>query len=99
MLLAVEVVRKNQGKITLSERYPWLIAFTGALYEIGVPQHAVPLTLLMFNVGVETGQILFVVTVSLLLAALSHLHGRTALTLVRATPHAIGGLAVGEPEH
>ena len=103
MLLAVEVVRKNQGQITLSERYPWLIAFTfglvhglgfaGALYEIGVPQHAVPLTLLMFNVGVETGQILFVVTVSLLLAALSHLHGRTALTLVRATPYAIGGLA------
>ena len=103
MLLAVEVVRKNQGQLTLSERYPWLIAFTfglvhglgfaGALYEIGVPQHAVPLALLMFNVGVETGQILFVVTVSLLLAGLSHLHGHTALTLVRTTPYAIGGVA------
>ena len=103
MLLAVEVVRKNQGDLTLSERFPWLIAFTfglvhglgfaGALYEIGVPQHAVPLALLMFNVGVETGQILFVLTVSVLLAGLSRLHGHTALTLVRATPYAIGGVA------
>ena len=103
MLLAVEVVRKNQGQLTLSERYPWLIAFTfglvhglgfaGALYEIGVPQHAVPLALLMFNVGVETGQIVFVLTVSLLLAGLSRLHGHTALTMVRATPYAIGGVA------
>ena len=103
MLLAVEVVRKNQGQLTLSERYPWMIAFTfglvhglgfaGALYEIGVPQHAVPLALLMFNVGVETGQVLFVVVVSALLAGLHHLHGHTALTLMRATPYAIGGVA------
>ena len=103
MLLAVEVVRKNQGKLTLSERYPWLIAFTfglvhglgfaGALYEIGVPQHAVPLALLMFNVGVESGQVIFVVAVSVLLAGLHHLHGHTALTLMRATPYAIGGVA------
>ena len=103
MLLAVEVVRKNQGKLTLSERFPWLIAFTfglvhglgfaGALYEIGVPQHAVPLALLMFNVGVETGQVLFVLVVSLMLAGLSRLHGHAALTMVRATPYAIGGVA------
>ncbi len=103
MLLAVEVVRKNAGNLTLSEQYPWLIAFTfglvhglgfaGALYEIGVPQNAVPLALLMFNVGVETGQILFVTAVSLLLAGLHRLHGHTALTLMRATPYAIGGVA------
>lgn len=103
MLLAVEVVRKNQGQTTLSERYPWLIAFTfglvhglgfaGALYEIGVPQHAVPLALLMFNLGVETGQVLFVVVVSIVLAGLHHLHTRSALSLVRATPYAIGGIA------
>jgi hypothetical protein len=103
MLLAVEVVRKNQGQLTLSERFPWLIAFTfglvhglgfaGALYEIGVPQHAVPLSLLMFNLGVETGQVLFVVVVSFLLAGLTRLHGTAALTLVRATPYAIGGVA------
>ena len=103
MLLAVEAVRKSVGEVTLAERYPWLIAFTfglvhglgfaGALSEIGVPQNDVPLALLMFNVGVETGQVMFVVGVSLLLAGLHKLHGRTALTLFRAAPYAIGGVA------
>jgi hypothetical protein len=53
----------------------------------------VPLTLLMFNVGVETGQILFVVAVSLLLAGLHRIHNNSALTLARATPYVIGGVA------
>lgn len=104
VLLAVEVVRKNQGRFTLSERYPWLIAFTfglvhglgfaGALSEIGVPQGEVPLALLMFNVGVETGQVMFVVVVSLLLAWLHRLNSHSALGLARATPYAIGGMAM-----
>ena len=103
VLLAVEVVRKYAGVLTLSERYPWMIAFTfglvhglgfaGALSEIGVPQNEVPLALLMFNVGVETGQVMFVVAVSLLLAGLHQLHSRTALAVGRAAPYAIGGVA------
>jgi fumarate reductase subunit D len=47
----------------------------------------------MFNIGVETGQVLFVLVVSVLLAGLHRLHGITALTLERATPYAIGGIA------
>jgi hypothetical protein len=103
MLLAVEVVRKNAGQLTLSEQYPWLIAFTfglvyglgfaGALSEIGVPENAVPLALLMFNVGVETGQIMFVVAISLLLAGLHRIHTQSAMTVAKATPYAIGGVA------
>jgi hypothetical protein len=103
VLLAVEVVHKNQGKLTMSERLPWLVAFTfglvhglgfaGALSEIGIPADEVPLTLLMFNVGVETGQILFVCAVSVLLAGLHRIHTHSALTLARATPYAIGGVA------
>lgn len=103
VLLAVEVVRKNKGELTLSERFPWLVAFTfglvhglgfaGALSEIGVPQYDIPLTLLMFNLGVETGQVLFVVAVSLLLGALHRIHGHSAQVLARATPYVIGGLA------
>jgi len=103
MLLAVEVVRKAGGVTTLSERYPWLIAFTfglvhglgfaGALSEIGVPENAVPLALLMFNLGVETGQVMFVIAVSLLLSGLHRIHGRTGHMVARATPYAIGGVA------
>lgn len=103
VLLAVEVVRKNQGELTMSERFPWLVTFTfglvhglgfaGALSEIGVPQNDVPLALLMFNVGVETGQVMFVIAVSLLLGGLHRVHNHSALTLARAAPYAIGGLA------
>jgi hypothetical protein len=103
LLLAVEVVRKAGGEVTLSERFPWLVAFTfglvhglgfaGALSEIGVPQNEVPLALLMFNVGVETGQVMFVVAVSLLLAGLHKLHTHTGYLVARTTPYAIGGVA------
>ncbi len=103
VFLAVEVVRKTAGEMTLSERYPWFVAFTfglvhglgfvGALSEIGVPQNEVPLALLMFNVGVERGQVMFVVVVSLLLAGLHKAHHKSALTLARAAPYAIGGVA------
>lgn len=57
----------------LTERFPWLVAFAfgllhgfgfaGALTEVGVPERAVPLALLFFNVGVEIGQLAFVAAV------------------------------------
>ena len=103
MLLAVEAVRKSNGERTLAETYPWLVAFTfglvhglgfaGALAEIGVPQNEVPIALLTFNLGVETGQLLFVVGVAALLAGIRHLHNHTTLVLLRAAPYAIGGIA------
>ena len=78
LFLASEIVHKRNGVIGMTERYPWVIAFifglfhglgfAGALSEIGVPQHEVPLALLMFNVGVESGQLMFVGTVLVLLA-------------------------------
>ena len=36
------------------------LGFASALSEVGLPQHEIPLALLMFNVGVELGQLLFV---------------------------------------
>ncbi|MGI9291246.1 MAG: HupE/UreJ family protein [Gammaproteobacteria bacterium] len=103
VLLAVEAVRKFQGELTLAERFPWLIAFTfglvhglgfaGALAEIGVPPTEVPVALLMFNVGVETGQVMFVIAVTLLLAGLRYLYQQSAQVFYRLTPYAIGSIA------
>lgn len=55
---------------SLTYNWPWLVAFTfgllhgfgfaGALTEVGLPQNAIPLALLFFNVGVELGQLAFV---------------------------------------
>jgi hypothetical protein len=65
----------------------------GAYALYGVPQNEVPLALLMFNVGVETGQVMFVVAVSMLLVGVGRLHDHSALVLARSAPYAIGGVA------
>jgi len=103
VFLATELVRKYQGEVGLTERRPWLVAmafglfhglgFAGALSQVGVPVHEVPLALLMFNVGVETGQVVFVVGVVAALTALR----RVPLTIPRGawrlSPYSIGALA------
>jgi hypothetical protein len=42
------------------------LGFAGALTAIGLPQSEIPLALLFFNVGVEIGQLLFVLAFLLL---------------------------------
>lgn len=73
LFLAVELVKQQQGKSDLAMRSPWVVAFifgllhgfgfAGALAEVGLPQADIPLALLMFNVGVEAGQLLFITVV------------------------------------
>jgi hydrogenase/urease accessory protein HupE len=70
VVLAVEMVRRQQGRTGLTSQYPWVIAFlfgllhgcafAGALAEVGLPQEHIPLALFLFNVGVEIGQLLFI---------------------------------------
>ena len=78
LFLASELVKVNRGQTSLTGRYPWVVAFTfgllhgfgfaGALGDVGLPQNEIPLALLMFNVGVELGQLLFIAAVLALLA-------------------------------
>ncbi|NVK49367.1 MAG: HupE/UreJ family protein [Cyclobacteriaceae bacterium] len=73
VFLALEIMKSQQGHATLTSRKPWLVAFSfgllhgfgfaGALQDIGLPQNEIPLALATFNIGVELGQILFVVVV------------------------------------
>jgi hypothetical protein len=103
LFLAAEIVHKHDGKIGLTERWPWLIAFlfglfhglgfAGALSEIGVPQAEVPLALLMFNVGVETGQLLFIAVVLSLIALMKRLPLTAPAGAWRVAPYSIGSLA------
>jgi len=103
VFLATELVRKYQGEVGLTERRPWLVAmafglfhglgFAGALSQIGVPAHEVPLALLMFNVGVETGQVIFVVGVVAALAALRRVRLTIPQGAWRLAPYSIGALA------
>ena len=76
LFLAMEIVHGKRGHPGAAARWPWLVAFVfgllhgfgfaGALAEVGLPQQAIPLALIFFNIGVELGQILFVVTVILI---------------------------------
>jgi hydrogenase/urease accessory protein HupE len=73
MLVAVEILNARRGKPSLTARLPWLVAFSfgllhgfgfaSALAEVGLPQHAIAVALLFFNVGVEIGQLIFVAAV------------------------------------
>ena len=77
VFVACEVFRGRND--TLIVRRPVVVAagfgtlhglgFAGALAEIGLPQTSVPLALLGFNLGVEAGQLLFVLAVVLVMAA------------------------------
>jgi hydrogenase/urease accessory protein HupE len=84
LFVAMEIVHWRQGRSGITRRWPWLVAFTfgllhgfgfaGALSEIGLPEHAIPLALLFFNLGVEVGQLVFIAAVfaaSLLLKRLA----------------------------
>lgn len=71
--VAAEILHSRQGHSGLTERYPWVVAFTfgllhgfgfaGALTQVGLPQTEIPMALLFFNVGVEVGQLLFIAAV------------------------------------
>jgi hydrogenase/urease accessory protein HupE len=103
LFLAGELARQHRGQPGLTARYPWLIAFSfgllhgfgfaGALAKVGLPQSDIPLALLMFNIGVEAGQLMFVAAVFGLL----WLAGRAAVSLPRrlrnAPGYAIGSVA------
>ena len=74
---AAEIARGRKDSLTW--RRPALVAalfglvhglgFAGALREIGLPQGEVPLALLAFNLGIELGQLIFVLALLLLAGA------------------------------
>jgi hydrogenase/urease accessory protein HupE len=85
LLLAYELATSS-GPKTLTLRRPWLVAFgfgllhgfgfAGALMEIGLPEDQIALPLLLFNVGVEAGQLAFVAVAGLIGGALVAASGR-----------------------
>jgi hydrogenase/urease accessory protein HupE len=80
MFVGVEVLRSWQGETSLTLRKPWLVAFgfglvhglgfASGLAILGLPKGDIPVALLLFNVGVEAGQLLFVAIMLLLVRSL-----------------------------
>jgi len=70
LFLGPEIVRVRRGETSLTIQYPWVVAFVfgllhgfgfaSGLKATGLPQADIAWALLLFNVGVEIGQIFFV---------------------------------------
>lgn len=103
LFLASELLKVNRGEPSLTATYPWVVAFTfgllhglgfaGALTEVGLPQHEIPLALLMFNVGVELGQILFVAVILAFVFVLKKLRSNWPAWALQAPAYGIGTMA------
>jgi hydrogenase/urease accessory protein HupE len=76
LFLGPEIVRARRGQTSLTIRHPWVVAFAfgllhgfgfaSGLTTMGLPPAEIPLALLMFNLGVEVGQLGFIVLIVLL---------------------------------
>jgi len=103
VFVATEIVRARQGRPGLTQRAPWIVAFTfgllhgfgfaGALTEIGLPAQAIPLALLFFNVGVEMGQLLFIAAVAVVIVAANRMSLRQPAWAWRVPAYGIGTVA------
>ncbi|THK36383.1 HupE/UreJ family protein [Ensifer sp. MPMI2T] len=104
VFVAVEIVHRDEGRVGVAARAPWIVAFgfgllhglgfAGALSEIGLPQGHIPLALLFFNLGVEAGQLVFVAAILLLLAAARRLQLVLPGWAPRVPAYAIGSVAM-----
>jgi hydrogenase/urease accessory protein HupE len=73
LFLGPEIVRSWRGGTSFTLRHPWVVAFAfgllhgfgfaSGLTQMGLPQPEIPLALLLFNVGVEIGQLFFVILI------------------------------------
>jgi hydrogenase/urease accessory protein HupE len=100
LFLGPEIARIWRGETSLTIARPWLVAFifgllhgfgfAGALTGAGLPRADLAVALLTFNIGVEIGQIAFVLLVVLLERSFRQLEIRWPQWLARAPGYLIG---------
>jgi len=102
LFLGPEIVRRWRGQTSFTIRHPWVVAFAfgllhgfgfaSGLAQLGLPRGEIPLALLLFNVGVEVGQLAFVVLVLMLERAFRLLEIRWPIFLQRLPGYTVGAL-------
>ena len=103
LFLAAELVRSQRGESGIAQRAPWIVAFAfgllhglgfaSTLGKMGLPHSEIPIALLLFNVGVEFGQLGFVLVFIGFLRSLATLEIRWP-NWTRAIPaYSIGAFA------
>lgn len=102
LFLGPEIARRWRGETSFTIRHPWVVAFAfgllhgfgfaSGLSAMGLPQAEIPLALLLFNVGVEIGQVAFVLLVILLERSFHLLEVRWPRLVERLPGYAVGTL-------
>jgi len=102
LFLGPEIVRAWRGESSFTIRHPWVVAFSfgllhgfgfaSGLSTMGLPQAEIPLALLLFNAGVELGQMGFVALVILLEGSFRVLQVRWPRLVERLPGYAVGTL-------
>ena len=102
LFLGPEIVRTWRGESSFTIRHPWVVAFAfgllhgfgfaSGLSALGLPRAEIPLALLLFNVGVELGQMAFVALVLLLARSFRTLEIRWPAWAEALPGYAVGGL-------
>jgi hypothetical protein len=102
LFLGPEIVRAWRGETSFTIRHPWVVAFAfgllhgfgfaSGLTALGLPRGEIPLALLMFNIGVEIGQLAFVALVLLLVRAFKVLQVHWPRVLELAPAYVVGSL-------
>jgi hydrogenase/urease accessory protein HupE len=102
LFLGPEIVRKWRDQSSLTIRHPWVVAFLfGLLHGIGfasglsvtgLPQSEIPSALLFFNVGVEAGQLVFVLVALSVAASIRTLELDRPQWVTRVPAYVVGTL-------
>ncbi len=104
VFLCVEIIHAARGRLSLTYRSPWIVAFAfgllhglgfaGALTEIGLAPSEIPVALLFFNVGVELGQLAFVFAILSAIRMANVLRMRAPRRAELVSTYVIGTLAM-----
>ena len=107
IFVAIELIPRRDGSTTLTREKPWLVAFifglfhglafAGTLSSVGLPAGGTVPALLLFNVGVEIGQLAFIAVAIGVIVGLRrvshHLPASYGAISTYAPAYGIGGLA------
>jgi hypothetical protein len=102
LFLGPEIVRVWRGQTSFTIRHPWVVAFAfgllhgfgfaSGLSTSGLPSAEIPLALLLFNVGVEVGQLFFVFVILMLERSFHILEIRWPRWAQAIPAYTVGGL-------
>jgi hydrogenase/urease accessory protein HupE len=100
LFLGPEILRAWRGETSFTIRHPWVVAFAfgllhgfgfaSGLVELGLPRSEIPWALLMFNIGVELGQLAFVLMALAVARAIRELEFRVPRAVELTPAYVVG---------